>query len=223
MSYRRNHQARPYRKYSRGRGSGDYDRERGHREFSGPKRYEDWAWQLDFLSHGYMDDPRPKHLRDPIVQVIGEKYFSLLDVIVDRDMAYTFDFKPRERVFIGKGEENKLGHRFKRIFFDKLTITAKGELPKILEEIISNNPERFLNFFNNSQPITNRMHQLELLPGIGKKTMWAIIDARKRKKFESFEDIQERTSVAHPKVLIVKRIMKELEDREEKHLIFVRN
>jgi putative nucleotide binding protein len=170
-----------------------------------------------------MDDSRPKHLRDPVLQVLGEQYFSLLEVILDREQVDKFEFKPGRRDFIGKGDQNVLGHRFKRIGFGKLTMNAKAELPKILELIIATDPERFLRFFNLSQPITNRMHQLELLPGIGKKTMWQIIDARKKKLFESFADIQERAGISKPDTLIVRRIMLELEDPDEKHPIFVRH
>lgn len=220
MSYRK----RPRRYNNRGRHpsrgrSNDYHRDRA----SPPRKYEDWVWQLEYLEHGYMDDPRPKHLREPIVQALGEKYFSLMEIILDSKTANNFKFEPGIRTFIGKGEENKVGHRFKRTSFEKLTIDAKAEIPKVLQKIIEQDPKRFIDFYNNSKPITNRMHQLELLPGIGKKTMWQIIDARKRKLFESFEDIQERAGITKPKEIIVKRIIKELEDRTEKHLIFVRN
>lgn len=187
------------------------------------KKYEDWAWELDFLPHGYVDDQRPMHLRDPILQVLGEQYFSILEVILDRERSSSFKFEPGRRDFIGKGDQNVIGHRFKRIGFDKLSINAKAELPKILETIVQQEPDKYLAFFNRSQPITTKMHQLELLPGIGKKTMWQILDARKKKDFESFTDLQERAGIGHPEMLIVKRILKELENPEEKHLIFVRH
>jgi len=212
------------RPYSRPRD--DDDRDRGDNGRSGSplmKKYEDWAWELDFLPHGYVDDQRPMHLRDPIVQVLGEQYFSILEVILDRERSASFKFEPGRRDFIGKGDQNIIGHRFKRVGFDKLTINAKAELPKILETIVQQEPDRFLGFFNKSQPITTKMHQLELLPGIGKKTMWQIIDARKKKLFENFADLQERAGIGHPEMLIVKRILKELENPEEKHLIFIRH
>nr|MDO8116623.1 DUF655 domain-containing protein [Candidatus Sigynarchaeota archaeon] len=197
------------------------DRDAGYQ--GPPKRYEDYAWELDFLPHGYMDDPRPRHLRDPLVQVIGEQYFSILEIILERDMADNFTFDPGKRIFIGKGEENTIGHRFKRIGFEKLTINAKAELERILERVIEADPARFLAFFNNSQPLTNRMHQLELLPGVGKKTMWQIIESRKKKPFESFADLQERAGIKKPQELIIKRILHELEVPEEKYHVFVRH
>ncbi|MBN2151710.1 MAG: DUF655 domain-containing protein [Candidatus Lokiarchaeota archaeon] len=202
-------------------------RDYGDRDYpDGPpiqKKYEDWAWELEFLPHGYVDDPRPMHLRDPILQVLGEHYFSILEVIIDRERGTSFKFEPGRRDFIGKGDQNVIGHRFKRIGYDRLTINAKAELPRILGAIVSADPTRFLAFFNNSQPITTKMHQLELLPGIGKKTMWQIIDARKKKPFATFAEVTERAGIGKPETVIVKRILKELESPEEKHLIFVRH
>ncbi len=201
--------------------------DRGDRDYpDGPpiqKKYEDWAWELEFLPHGYVDDPRPMHLRDPILQVLGDHYFSILEVIIDREKSGSFKFEPGRRDFIGKGDQNVIGHRFKRIGYDRLTINAKAELPRILEKIVAADPARFLAFFNNSQPITTKMHQLELLPGIGKKTMWSIIDARKKKSFDTFAEITERAGIGKPEIVIVKRILKELENLDEKHLIFVRH
>ena len=177
---------------------------------------------MDYLPNGYLEDPRPKHLRDPVIQVVGEQYFSLLEVILDKRLADSFQFEPCARYYIGKGEKNVIGHRFRRLHSEKLTINAKAELPRVLEQIVHTNPDRFVGFYNKSQPLTNRMHQLELLPGIGKKTMWQILDARKAKKFESFEDITNRASITKPDQLIIKRIIRELETPGEKHLIFAR-
>ncbi|MHA1628104.1 MAG: DUF655 domain-containing protein, partial [Candidatus Baldrarchaeia archaeon] len=71
------------------------------------------------------------------------------------------------------------------------------------------------------QPITMRMHQLELLPGIGKKIMWEILEERKKKPFESFKDLTSRIKMPDPVKAIVKRILIELEG-EDKYYLFVR-
>jgi putative nucleotide binding protein len=222
--------SRPYLRPRDGdgdRGDRGDRRDRGDRDYvdGSPllKKYEDWAWELEFLPHGYVDDPRPMHLRDPILQVLGEHYFSILEVIIDRDQGGSFKFEPGKRDFIGKGDPNVVGHRFKRIGYNNLTINAKAELPRILELIVAADPARFLAFFNNSQSITTKMHQLELLPGIGKKTMWQVIDARKKKLFATFAEITERASIGKPEIAIVKRILKEIENPDEKHIIFVRH
>ena len=65
------------------------------------------------------------------------------------------------------------------------------------------------------------MHQLELLPGIGSKHLWEILEERKKKPFESFEDIKKRVSlIPDPEKMITKRIIEELEDKD-KYRLFV--
>ncbi|MGE9809872.1 DUF655 domain-containing protein, partial [Ferroplasma acidiphilum] len=76
--------------------------------------------------------------------------------------------------------------------------------------------------FNNAEAINTRMHTLELLPGLGNKSMWSVLDERKKGPFKSFEDISERVkSVHNPKKMVVNRIMDELQNRYEKYKLFV--
>ena len=97
-----------------------------------------------------------------------------------------------------------------------MSSAAKSELPYVMEELVTKNEARFIEFFNESQAISTRLHSLELLPGIGKKLMWEIIDER-REPFKSFEDISSRIkSLPAPKKLIVKRVLLELEGGERK-------
>jgi putative nucleotide binding protein len=62
---------------------------------------------------------------------------------------------------------------------------------------------------------------LELLPGIGKKLMWGIIEEKKKGKFESFKNLVERVKGLHtPEKLIAHRVMDELKDDNIKYRIF---
>jgi putative nucleotide binding protein len=100
-----------------------------------------------------------------------------------------------------------------------LTSFAKTELEKVVENLIKNNEKRFVDFFNRAGPISPRLHSLELLPGIGKKHLWRIIEERKKKKFESFEDIQKRIKMLPDvKRMIQKRILEELKGTERNRL-----
>ena len=62
---------------------------------------------------------------------------------------------------------------------------------------------------------------LHLLPGIGKKLMWEILEARDKKPFENFADISARIkAIPHPQKMIQARIMEELQDPNVKYHVF---
>jgi len=179
---------------------------------------EDYAYVLDYLSQGLPDEKRFK--REPIVYAFGETEFKLLELIPKPDAQITVG----DRVYIGKDMEkrDKILHVKRRISYNDLTAAAQSELPYILAEVVKNNEERFVKFFNESTSISTRLHMLELLPGLGKKTMWAVLEERKKEKFKSYEDIAKRVpQLHHPEKLIAKRIELELSDPEQKYRIFV--
>jgi len=70
--------------------------------------------------------------------------------------------------------------------------------------------------------VTIRLHQLELIPGVGKKHMRDIIAEREKKPFENFADISARVPLLpDPAMLIVQRIEEELRG-ESKYYILTR-
>lgn len=182
-----------------------------------PRLYEEYAYVLDFLQFGRPATDKPRHLALPTVQVIGETYFTLLEA----EIRVGTQANIHERVYIGKERREKINRIIGRISYNDLTANAKAELLPVLEDLIANQEQRFVSFFNNSQAITPRMHALELLPGIGKKSMWQIINAREKKPFISFKDVHERTNVGDPVKVVAKRILDELAG-EEKYRVFSR-
>ena len=116
-------------------------------------------------------------------------------------------------------DEEKLGDVLKKIDYNDLTSTSKALIQPILEKEVLKYEEEFINFFNNSTSITPRMHSLKLLPGIGQKHMWELLEARDRQKFVTFQDISDRTSISSPAKLISQRIIKELQ-RDAKYYLF---
>ncbi len=174
---------------------------------------DDWAVVLDFLSHGHYGMSRSQ----PVAQVLGEKYFSLLEVIVREGQ----NLKLEERVYIGDGKRDKVKYIAGRIEVRELTVAAKEELEDNIKAVVKKNPKQFLEFFNKSGSITTRLHQIELLPGIGRKHLWAIISERKNKPFESFADLKKRVPLLpDPMKMIMRRILDELDDKD-KYRIFV--
>ncbi|MEM5804916.1 MAG: DUF655 domain-containing protein [Candidatus Aenigmatarchaeota archaeon] len=169
---------------------------------------------LDFLPRGRSDDRRA----EPIAQVLGEKYFSLLEVVAKRDVT----LKHGDKVYIGEEKRDQIDHIKRRITVNELTTFAKSELPFVVQKLVKEKEADFVGFFNKAQPVSTRLHQLELLPGIGKKHMWDIINERKKGPFTSFEDLKKRVALLpDPMGAIVKRILEELENENVRYRLFV--
>jgi len=178
---------------------------------------EEYAIVLDFLPNGYLNDTRPMFKKTPIVQVMGNKHFTLLELVPKKDIF----LQPSEIVYIGEKERDKIHHINGRLPLNKLTPTAKSEIEPIVKKIVHDDQTRFVEFFNKAQPLSTRMHSLELLPGLGKKHMWEILEERRGEPFKDFEDLKKRVKLMpDPEKIIIKRILKEL-DKEEKYYIFL--
>ena len=178
---------------------------------------EEIAIVLDFLPNGYHYDERPMYMKTPIAQAIGKEHFVLLELVPKKGI----HLQPYEEVYIGNGKRDKIHHIVGKIILGKLTATANSGLEFVIKDIVKKNEKRFVEFFNKAQPLGTRMHQLELLPGLGKKHMWQIIEAREEKPFESFADLKSRVKLMpDPEKTIIKRILQELEGTE-KHKIFI--
>jgi putative nucleotide binding protein len=178
---------------------------------------EEFAYILDYLPYGRTDDNRPMYQKKPLAQGIGEKHFVLIEMMT-KENAFP---NSHDRVYIGEGDRHVIDHVKRRIIFSELTNSAQMELPSVIEKIILSDEKRFLNFFNDAYPITTRLHMLELLPGIGKKLMWAIIEERKKGKFENIAQLVSRVKGLHtPEKLLMNRILEELKDENIKYRVF---
>lgn len=178
-----------------------------------PKEKKDEnAIVLNYLPRGKVSDSRD----EPIAQVLGDKYFSLLEV----GLREGEEVESGEKIYIGSGKREKVKYIKRSVTVGDLTAAAKDELEERLDELIDENEDQFVDFFNNSGPVTPRMHQLEALPGVGKKHMWEVIDERKVEDFDSLENLKERVPLLpDPKKMIKERIMEELRG-ETKHYLF---
>src|SRR3989344_7508754 len=135
---------------------------------------EEHAIVLDFLVNGHPFDSRPTYRKTSIAQAIGRDHFILLELVPKKGVF----LQPCENVYTGEGKRDKIHHIFGKVSYDRLTETAKSELDNVVKEMIEKNPERFIGFFNKAGPINVRMHQLELLPGVGKRHMGEILERR---------------------------------------------
>jgi putative nucleotide binding protein len=165
---------------------------------------ESRAVVLDYLPYG----KNPKK-PIPIVQGIGIDYFLLVEFI-----------KPKE-LEVKILEEVPLIAKYRIIKYDYLTETAKENLKTVLRDLVNKKEKEFVEFINKSTAITPRLHMLEILPHIGKKITWKIIEEKEKEPFKSLDEIEERVkSKIDMKEIIVERIIEELQNKD-KYKLFV--
>ncbi|MEA3414136.1 MAG: DUF655 domain-containing protein [Nanoarchaeota archaeon] len=172
---------------------------------------EEHAIILEYLPNGYPLENK----RMPIAQAIGKNNFTLLELVPRRGM----DLEIKEEVYIGEGKRDKIYYIIGRLDREKLTESAKNQLQEFISEMVKLQEEKFIKFFNESLAINKRLHQIELLPGLGKKHMQEILKQREDKIFESFSEMKERVqNLPDPEKAIEKRIFQELTNLERYNL-----
>ncbi len=168
------------------------------------KKYEEFAYVLDFSPRG--KSAVIKGREGPMVQAIGEDRLTLLELLAIENQ----DFEVAEKVKIGKEGREKIVSVLGKLTYEELTPEAKGSLPVVVEKLVKANEQKYVAYFNDLQPLTPRLHGLELIPGIGKTFMKEIVEMREKQPFSSFEDIQKRVGIREPAKMIAKRIIEEL-------------
>ncbi len=180
---------------------------------------EDYAYILDYLAQGASSGSYSK--REPVCYAVGDEEFKLFELVPKAGVQINIGV----RTYIGKDsakvKRDIIDHVKKRINYNDLTNNAQAELEYAVSDIVVAKQDRFIRFFNEAEGISMRKHMLEELPGLGKKSMNAILDERKKGLFEDFTDLSERTSVKSPEKLIVARILLEISDPDRKRYLFV--
>jgi len=174
------------------------------RGYTQSRKYEEYAYVLDHVERGKSSTVRGRE--GIIVTAIGEDRLTILEILGVADS--TFDVS--ERIYIGKEGRTKVQSVLGKMSYQKISQTAQSELTGVIEKIVMQNEKRFIDYLNNAQPLTPRIHALELIPGIGKTYMKIMLEEREKTQFESFEDLQNRVGLKEPIKQITKRIMEEI-------------
>lgn len=195
-----------------------YDRSRSQRNRSGPKEfnlpYGTIVYVLDILERGHFDGYRG----GPIIQAIETPGFNLFEMHYNKNNPV----KIQEKTVVTNDVNGKIGKVKKRLKYHGLTITSKELLNSTIQLHLEDAEQLYIRFLNNAGPITKKRHQLNLLPGVGEKVMWEILEARK-KPFESFKDFDERVkSINDISGVLTKRILNEIIDDESSRYLFVK-
>lgn len=176
---------------------------------------EEYAYILDYLPNG-----QTFKNKDPICYAVGSSEFKLFELMPKPNVQISLD----DKVYIGKDLHlrKEIDHVKRRVDYGELTSAAAKELVFVVRGIVEENQERFIKFYNEAGPLTIKKHLLEELPGLGKKTVTEIINARKVSLFKDFEDLRTRVPLLKdPVKSITDRIVLEISARERRHYLFI--
>ncbi|MDR2830368.1 MAG: DUF655 domain-containing protein [Methanobrevibacter sp.] len=188
---------------------------------------EDYAVILDYLPAGYITESMSSFKKKPLAQAIGTENFTLLELTPKADIGLEID----ETVYIGANleERNKIDKVKGKLDFENLTATSRIEIDYVIKTIVQNQEKKYIDFFNTSEPLSIRLHKLELLPGIGNKHMLHILEEREKEPFKDFEDIKKRVPLlSDPINTIVNRIKIEIDTTKDrkgknKYILFTKS
>lgn len=187
-----------------------------YRAKSPPRKYEEYAFVLDFDPRGRSSTVRGRD--GIIVTAIGEDHLTLLEVLGIPNSI----FEVGEKIFIGKEGRTKILSVLGKMDYEKISSSAQSELETVVENIVTINESKFVDYLNKAQPLTPRIHALELIPGIGKTYMKKMLEEREEKQFESYQDLQERVGFKEPVKHISERIMDEITGESRMNLFVKR-
>ena len=179
------------------------------------KRFEDYAYVLDFLPYGYPKNKR----KGPLALVVGTKYFTLLEVSLKKG----YQIKPFDKLYVGKGERDIVLKIKRKIGYEDLTDGAKENLRNAIKLIVKENEKVYVEFFN-SKFFDERYFPpnivLKLLPVVTERKLLKIVSERKKQSFMNFSDIRSRTDI-DPETVIVNRVLCEIKNGKDlKYILF---
>ena len=186
------------------------------RGYTQPRKYEEYAYVLDYDSKGRSKTVRGRE--GIIVTAVGEERLTLLEILGSENSI----FEIGEKIYIGKEGRTKVQSVLGKLDYAKISVTAQSEISGIVELIIKENEKRFVDYLNKAQPLTPRIHALELIPGIGKTYLNLILDEREKKLFESYDDFEERVGLKDLVTNISKRIHEEISGKARMNLFVKR-
>ena len=123
--------------------------ERGNTQ---PRKYEEYAYVLDYTSKARSKTVRGRE--GIIVTAVGEERLTLLEILGSENSI----FEIGEKIYIGKEGRTKVQSVLGKLDYENISSTAQNEVTSVVESIVKNNEQRFVDYVNNAQPLTPRKH-----------------------------------------------------------------
>ena len=183
-----------------------------YRAKSPPRKYEEYAYVLYFDPRGKSSTIRGKN--GIIITALGEDGLTLLEILGIPNSI----FEIGEKIYIGKEGRTKISSVLGKMEYDHISLSAQSELSTVVENIVTANEIKFVEYLNNARSLTPRIHTLELIPGIGKTYMKIMLEEREKKKFTSYVDLKDRVGFKDPVKHISERILHEISGESRMNL-----
>ena len=180
------------------------------------RKYEEYAYVLDYKSRSKSSTVRGR--TGVIITAIGEERLTLLEILGIENS--TFDVG--ERIYVGKEGRSKVQSVLGKMDYVKIPDAAKNEIPTVVKLIVTKNETKLVDYINKAQPLTPRIHALELIPGIGKTYLGVLIKEREKSLFVSFDDIEKRAGLKEPIKHLSQRIIEEISGETRMNLFVKR-
>lgn len=180
------------------------------------RNYEDTVRVLDFRTRQRSSTIRGR--KGIILTTIGENKFTLLEVLGIEGAT----FEIGEKVDVSRETRSKIESVLGKLEYSRISSSAKDMINQTVRDIVMNTEDRFLSYINKAEPLTPRIHALEIIPGVGKHLLKAIINERNNRAFESYTDIEERTGFKDPSSRIIQRIIDEITGKTRISIFFKR-
>ena len=172
---------------------------------------DQYAYVIEYLPNGLADSKE----RRPSTVILTES-MALLIAALKKDVAVTSG----QKVYIGGDKRDEIHHIIGRVSPDKLSGFGLQSLSEKIKESIKQEEKRYVSIINLLGPVNVRLHSLELIPGLGKKTVQKVVEERSKKPFESYQDVDSRVGLTIGiEKDIEERIMDELSNKD-KYKIF---
>jgi len=119
------------------------------------------------------------------------------------------------RVAISGDAKEEIDSVLRIIRYKDLTAQGKSDISQIIGEIILDNPEPYLSFFNRAGHLSRKMHSFGLLPALGRKLASQLVEMRGR-GWRSLEEVDASLKTIRPNFnveeLLAERFVQELEN-----------
>ncbi|MCL4399414.1 DUF655 domain-containing protein [Candidatus Parvarchaeota archaeon] len=172
---------------------------------------DQYAYVIEYLPNGLAESRE----RRPSAVILTESTALLIAALKKG-----IEVSAGQKVYIGENKRDEVHHIIGRVSPEKLSDLGLQTLSDKVKESLNQNEKKYISIINVLGPVNVRLHSLELIPGLGKKTVQKLVEERNKKPFESYKDVDSRVGLV-PGIEkdIEQRIMDELSNKD-KYKIF---